>query len=53
VNYIMFTLLKFQTFTYCSAKLLSQVGRSLLLLKDSMLIISFVTTNFLFPVSLF
>ena len=42
MNYIMYTLLKFQTFTYCSAKLLSQVDGSLLLLKDSMLITSFV-----------
>ena len=42
VNYLMFLFLKLQTFTYCSAKLLSQVDRSLLLLKDSMLITSFV-----------
>ena len=42
VNYIMFPFLKLQTFTYCSAKLLSQVYGSLLLLKYSMLITSFV-----------
>ena len=42
VNYIMFPFLKLQTFTYCSAKLLSQVDGSLLLLKYSMLITSFV-----------